>query len=250
MINQVPYSAHFLSFPIIIQGTGQYITRSGETVDITDDSDYHFKQGQYSCGTKETWHKSGRIFCDKETSFQKSNIKMTTILASDNEDVKSAMQSLQMSIGFSKTRITLIEEKKHKDFETKMDLRYHRHRMQVMGKFYKNFRKAIQIGMTVNEFEYFVFMSIINSDPMQFNIDKCYCGYVDVVKLFDKLAETNQLETPYFFRRGAIETAVKFNHTGRYDGMLSAYRKWNMAQRVFLQNEINSIRSKITNTYF
>ena len=173
---------------------------------------------------------------------------MANILASDNGFINDSMKSLSMAIEFSKTQINMIEDKQYKDMS--LDLRYHRQRIQVMGKFYKKFRKAIQTGMRVDEFIFFAYTSIVYSDPLQFNIDKSHLGYVDGVHLFNKFAEENRIETPYFFRRAAVETALKFNHYGNFDSMLSAYRKWNMVQRVVLENQINDIRAKINSTYF
>lgn len=65
----IPYVAHFLSFPVVIDKDGKYITRSGEIVTIEKCSEnFHWKKGRYSNGIEETWHRSGRIFSGRETS--------------------------------------------------------------------------------------------------------------------------------------------------------------------------------------
>lgn len=67
MNKAIPYAAFFLSFPVIITAPGQYITRSGEAVEIEAARDAHWMVGKYACGTTETWHRSGRIFSGKQT---------------------------------------------------------------------------------------------------------------------------------------------------------------------------------------
>jgi hypothetical protein len=68
MTTSFPYAAFFLGFPVVITAPGQYVTRSGEVVEVDDDSSYHWKRGRYQCGTVETWHRSGRIFSGTETA--------------------------------------------------------------------------------------------------------------------------------------------------------------------------------------
>lgn len=58
--------------PDVITGPGQYETRCGEVVTITQSSTCHDFgcRGTYSNGVKERWHKSGRIhfgqICDND----------------------------------------------------------------------------------------------------------------------------------------------------------------------------------------
>lgn len=67
MRRPIPYEAFFLSKPVVITTPGQYVTRSGEVVEVDDASDYHWKRGRYQDGTPESWHRSGRIFSGRET---------------------------------------------------------------------------------------------------------------------------------------------------------------------------------------
>jgi hypothetical protein len=57
------YLVPLVVLPRIIDGPGRYVTRCGETAEVTNVSDYHWKRGRYlDCGTPELWHNSGRIF--------------------------------------------------------------------------------------------------------------------------------------------------------------------------------------------
>lgn len=67
MTKPIPYCAYFLSFPVIITEPGQYVTRSGELVEVRDVSNVHWKYGKYPTGQNECWHRSGRIFSGQET---------------------------------------------------------------------------------------------------------------------------------------------------------------------------------------
>jgi hypothetical protein len=52
-VANIPYEAFFISFPRIIDGAGNYVTRCGEVVEVTDTSGYHWKRGVYSNGLPE-----------------------------------------------------------------------------------------------------------------------------------------------------------------------------------------------------
>lgn len=68
MTKPIPYCAHFLGFPVVITAPGQYVTRSGEVVEVDDVRDHHWKLGRYPSGVHERWHRSGRIFSGTETA--------------------------------------------------------------------------------------------------------------------------------------------------------------------------------------
>lgn len=64
------YFAPLVSLPVVIDDSGEYITRSGERVYIERASSRHDFGcvGHYAdCGTSERWHKSGRILAASET---------------------------------------------------------------------------------------------------------------------------------------------------------------------------------------
>jgi hypothetical protein len=58
------YLAALIPLPRVITSPGQYITRCGETVTITDTSQYHWAHGYYSTPRHiaERWHRSGRLY--------------------------------------------------------------------------------------------------------------------------------------------------------------------------------------------
>ena len=56
-----------MTLPTVIDSQGEYITRSGEVVEVTDVSGHHWKHGRHQNGISETWHRSGRIFSGRET---------------------------------------------------------------------------------------------------------------------------------------------------------------------------------------
>lgn len=60
-------SAHFarlVFLPVIVHAPGQYITRQGEIVSVLVVSTAHNFgcRGHYPDGTREGWHKSGRLY--------------------------------------------------------------------------------------------------------------------------------------------------------------------------------------------
>ncbi len=68
----VAYFTEFILLPTIITGVGMYKTRGGEVVEIlayTPGNRYGCS-GKYSCGTKESWHNTGRLYfgqtCDND----------------------------------------------------------------------------------------------------------------------------------------------------------------------------------------
>lgn len=67
MRRPIPYEAFFLSKPVVITTPGQYVTRSGEVVEVDEANDYHWKFGRYPSGIRERWHCSGYIFSGRET---------------------------------------------------------------------------------------------------------------------------------------------------------------------------------------
>lgn len=58
------YFAPLVLLPTIITAPGKYLTRSGAVVTVESASQKHDFRcvGTYPCGTREGWHKSGRIF--------------------------------------------------------------------------------------------------------------------------------------------------------------------------------------------
>ena len=58
------YLMAFAKFPRVINAPGKYLTRGGEivTVDTVEPGMHTFYRGSYSCGIKESWHNTGRIF--------------------------------------------------------------------------------------------------------------------------------------------------------------------------------------------
>lgn len=61
--------APLVPLPTLIVVPGEYITRSGERVKVSDVSTKHDFgcRGQYENGVMEYWHKSGRILFTTET---------------------------------------------------------------------------------------------------------------------------------------------------------------------------------------
>ena len=61
------YWAPFVTLPVIITKTGDYLTRKGERVTIVKVSTKHDFGclGHYSTGQDEGWHKSGRLFAGR-----------------------------------------------------------------------------------------------------------------------------------------------------------------------------------------
>ena len=55
--------------PPIITAPGQYRTRRGELVTITEVAKGHMFacRGTYPCGTVDHWHKSGRLYAGRES---------------------------------------------------------------------------------------------------------------------------------------------------------------------------------------
>lgn len=65
------YFAALVTLPVVINDTGEYITRSGERVSVHRASAHHDFgcSGEYlACGTAERWHKSGRINATSQTN--------------------------------------------------------------------------------------------------------------------------------------------------------------------------------------
>lgn len=67
MAKTYPYFLPLL--PVVITVSGNYLTRSGETVVVTAASDAHDLGclGAYANGVRESWHRSGRILPGSET---------------------------------------------------------------------------------------------------------------------------------------------------------------------------------------
>ncbi|WP_338924705.1 hypothetical protein V0M98_34365 (plasmid) [Pseudomonas silesiensis] len=64
------YFAPLVTRPDIVTAPGEYFTRKGERVVVTKVSTHHDFGcvGAYvDCGTRESWHKSGRIRATSET---------------------------------------------------------------------------------------------------------------------------------------------------------------------------------------
>lgn len=63
------YFAPLVLASIVIVTPGEYVTRCGETVNVTAASTRHDHGcvGQYPNGVREAWHRSGRIFASMET---------------------------------------------------------------------------------------------------------------------------------------------------------------------------------------
>ncbi len=65
------YFAPLVSLACVIDAPGNYLTRSGEVVSITQVSQKYAHDfgnvGTYSGGIVDQWHRSGRIFAGTET---------------------------------------------------------------------------------------------------------------------------------------------------------------------------------------
>lgn len=61
--------ASLVTLPTVIDGPGEYLTRSGEVVTIHTATPNHTFGcvGTYSDGVIDGWHKSGRVFAMRET---------------------------------------------------------------------------------------------------------------------------------------------------------------------------------------
>lgn len=64
------YFAPLVSLPILISAPGLYVTRDGKVVSVSAVSDRHDFGcvGTYNNGTRESWHRSGRILATSETA--------------------------------------------------------------------------------------------------------------------------------------------------------------------------------------
>ena len=66
---QACFLAPLVSLPVVITGTGKYLTRSGEVVEVkvaSSNQDLGCK-GAYSTGQAEGWHRSGRLYSSKQS---------------------------------------------------------------------------------------------------------------------------------------------------------------------------------------
>ena len=64
------YFVDLVALPTVINGPGDFVTRCGEVVKITQSSHRHDFgcAGAYSNNVAERWHKSGRLFALRETA--------------------------------------------------------------------------------------------------------------------------------------------------------------------------------------
>jgi hypothetical protein len=65
------YYVQLITLAVVIDGPGEYLTRCGDRVTIATTSTGHDlgNRGSYAeCGTRESWHRSGRISASRETS--------------------------------------------------------------------------------------------------------------------------------------------------------------------------------------
>lgn len=63
------YFAPLVVMPDLITGPGKYVTRSGETVSVDAVSGHGGEfgcRGSYADGTRERWHRSGRLLASRE----------------------------------------------------------------------------------------------------------------------------------------------------------------------------------------
>ena len=69
-MNDRAYWVPLVSQPVVIDGPGHYVTRSGEVVTVTKSSRKHDFGcvGAYGNDVAESWHKSGRILASRETA--------------------------------------------------------------------------------------------------------------------------------------------------------------------------------------
>ena len=69
-ITDSSYFASLVTQPVVIDGPGYYVTRSGEVVTVTKSSRKHDFGcvGAYGNDVAESWHKSGRILASRETA--------------------------------------------------------------------------------------------------------------------------------------------------------------------------------------
>ena len=62
--------ASLVTLPAVIDAPGEYLTRAGEHVVLTETTTKHRFgcHGTYPCGTPDHWHKSGRLYFGIECS--------------------------------------------------------------------------------------------------------------------------------------------------------------------------------------
>jgi hypothetical protein len=58
------YFAPLVLLPVVVTAPGRYLTRCGEQVLVRRASSRHDFgcAGEYACGTREAWHRSGRLY--------------------------------------------------------------------------------------------------------------------------------------------------------------------------------------------
>ncbi len=81
------YFAPLVLQPTVIDGPGKYVTRCGETVEITQSSHRHDFgcYGIYGDNVKDRWHKSGRIFaCRESANDVVAKIEATLLVSRDS----------------------------------------------------------------------------------------------------------------------------------------------------------------------
>jgi hypothetical protein len=64
------YMWPLVTLPVVIDGPGYYVTRSGEVVTVAKPSLKHAFDciGAYGNDVAESWHKSGRLLASRETA--------------------------------------------------------------------------------------------------------------------------------------------------------------------------------------
>jgi hypothetical protein len=64
LIVSAAWFAPLVTLPTVIDGPGQYLTRCGETVNVTEATTRHKFGciGTYPCGIIDRWHRSGRLY--------------------------------------------------------------------------------------------------------------------------------------------------------------------------------------------
>lgn len=69
-MNNGGYFVPLVNQPVVIDGPGPYVTRSGEVVTVAKSSLKHDFGcvGAYGNDVAESWHKSGRILASRETT--------------------------------------------------------------------------------------------------------------------------------------------------------------------------------------
>lgn len=75
------YFVPLVALPAVISGPGAYVTRSGETVFVTQASRHNDFgcTGHYASGQSDHWHRSGRLFagCESDNDIVQPHVEVS-----------------------------------------------------------------------------------------------------------------------------------------------------------------------------